>query len=128
MSASKPKVLIIEDEDFLRKMYQSGLTKYGLETVVTETGEEGFKLCKEEKPDFVLLDLVLPEKTGFEVLQDLKEDKATKDIPVVVLSGLGQEEDIHSALKAGAEDYLVKTEQTVKDIAQNIKKVLENTS
>lgn len=128
MSDSKPKILVVEDEDFLRKMYQVGLEKEGLEVVTASDGEQALEVCGREEPDLILLDLVLPKKTGFEVLATLKEDEHTKDIPVVVLSGLAQKKDVHSALEAGAEDYFIKTEQTVKDIAENIKKVLRGDS
>lgn len=124
MPQSKHKILIVEDDDFLRKMYTTGLGNHGFETASASDGEEALKAMDDSKPDLCLLDLVMPKVDGYEVLSEMKDDDDLKDIPVVVLSGLGQEEDINSALQQGAEDYFIKTEHTVKGVAEKLKKIL----
>jgi len=124
MPKSKPKILIVEDDDFLRKMYATGLGNHGFETISASDGEEALEALNDGKPDLCLLDLVMPKVDGYEVLSAMKDDDDLKDIPVVVLSGLGQEEDINTALQQGAEDYFIKTEHTVKGVAEKLKKIL----
>lgn len=125
MAKSKPKILIIEDDDFLRKMYATGLENHGFKPFSASDGEQALEFLEEEKPDLCLLDLVMPKVDGYEVLSAMKKDDDLKDIPVVVLSGLGQKEDVNSALEKGAEDYFIKTEHTVKGVAERLKSILE---
>jgi len=117
-----PKILIVEDDKFLRDLLSARLRKEeDLEVFVAEDGEEGLRKIKEEKPDLVLLDLIMPGIDGFEVLKKVKEDEEIKNIKIIVLSNLGQEEEIKKALDLGAEDYLIKAHFTLEEILSKIR-------
>jgi len=117
-------ILIIEDDKFLRELIVQKLLKEGYETSEAVDGEEGIKKVKEERPDLVLLDLILPGIDGFEVLHRMKEDSALSSIPVIILSNLGQKEDVERGLKMGAVDYLIKAHFTPGEIIDKIKTAL----
>lgn len=119
------KILIIEDDLFLRQLMARKLSKEGYEIVEAIDGEEGLKKIKETKPDLVLLDLILPGMDGFEVLSKKNEDPEIRKIPVIILSNLGQREDIERGLKLGAVDYLVKAHFTPQEIITKIANLLK---
>jgi len=118
-------ILIIEDDKFLRELITQKLIKEGYETSEAIDGEEGIKKIKEEKPSLILLDLILPGIDGFEVLSRAKEDPDISSIPVIILSNLGQKEDIERGLKLGAVDYLIKAHFTPGEIIEKIKNILK---
>ena len=122
---SKVKLLIVEDDKFLRDLMVQKLQKEGFSTIEAIDGEVGLKLVKENFPDLVLLDLILPGLDGFEVLRQIKDDQKTKLIPVIVLSNLGHKEDMDRALAGGAEDFMVKANFTPGEIVAKIKTVLQ---
>lgn len=116
-------VLVIEDDSFLVDAYSTKLRKAGFKTILATNGEEGLKQAKTNKPDVVLLDLLIPKRNGFDVLADLKADKHLRHVPVIVLSNLGQERDVEQVRQLGAEDYLIKANVTMKEIIAKIKQV-----
>jgi len=118
-------ILIVEDDKFLRELIAQKLTKEGYPLSEAIDGEEGIKKIKEEKPSLVLLDLILPGIDGFEVLSQMKEDPSVSSIPVIILSNLGQKEDVEKGLKLGAVDYLIKAHFTPGEIIEKIKAVLK---
>ena len=118
------KVLVIEDDTFLRELIVQKLDKEGYEVTEALDGEEGVKQVKTQRPDIILLDLILPGVDGFEVLRQIKEDDATAKIPVLILSNLGQKEDIEKGMKLGAKDFLIKAHFTPGEIIEKIKKIL----
>ncbi len=120
-----PKILIIEDDKFLRELIVKKLIKEGYNISEAVDGEEGIKKVKEEHPDLVLLDLILPGIDGFEVLSKMKEDADLVSIPVIILSNLGQKEDVEKGLKLGAVDYLIKAHFTPGEIIDKIKAILK---
>lgn len=124
-SFAKQKVLVIEDDKFLRELIAQKLIKEGYEASEAVDGEEGIKKIKEEKPDLILLDLILPGIDGFEVLSRMREDPAINSIPVIILSNLGQKEDVEKGLKLGAVDYLIKAHFTPGEIIEKIKNTLK---
>jgi len=101
-------ILIIEDDKFLRQLIVQKLLKEEYNVSEAVDGEEGIKKIKEEKPDLVLLDLILPGIDGFEVLSRMKKDEEISSIPVIILSNLGQREDVERGLNLGAVDYLIR--------------------
>jgi DNA-binding response OmpR family regulator len=121
MNKKKKKILMIEDDRFLRKVYKDKLKREGFEFSEATTGEEGLNKAIFEKPDLILLDLILPRKSGFDLLIELKKNPETEKIPVIVLSNLGQESDIKKGLSLGASDYLVKTEISLSEVVEKIK-------
>ena len=120
----KAKILIIEDDRFLIKLYSSKLQREGFEVMEAISGEEGLSKILREKPDLVLLDLVLPQKSGFEILSEMQMNPETKDIPVIILTNLGQEPDIEKGLSLGAVAYLVKTDFSINQLPAIIKEHL----
>ena len=119
------KILVIEDDKFLRELITQKLIKEDFEVSEAVDGEEGIKKIKEEKPDLILLDLILPGIDGFEVLARMKKESTLPPIPVVILSNLGQKDDVEKGLKMGAVDYLIKAHFTPGEIIEKIKAVLE---
>ena len=119
------KILIIEDDKFLRELIAQKLVKEGYDIAEAVDGEKGIKAVGEEKPDLVLLDLVLPGIDGFEVLARIKGDSEIAQTPVIILSNLGQKDDIEKGLKMGAVDYLIKAHFTPAEIIEKIRIVLK---
>ena len=118
-------ILIIEDDKFLRELIAQKLSKEDYEISEAIDGEEGMSKVKEEKPDLILLDLILPGIDGFEVLSQIKKDPALSLIPVIILSNLGQKEDVEKGRKLGAVDYLIKAHFTPGEIIEKIKNILK---
>lgn len=119
------KILIVEDDKFLRELISRKLAKENYETVEAIDGEEGITKAKEEKPDLILLDLILPTIDGFEVLAKIKAEPTLSHIPVIILSNLGQREDVEKGLELGAVDYLIKAHFTPGEIIDKIRKILK---
>jgi CheY-like chemotaxis protein len=117
-------ILVIDDEAVLQKALGEFLNTQGYSVLPALDGEVGLALAKEKKPSLILLDLVMPKKNGFEVLQLLKRDSATKDIPVVVLTNLAEMADIDKVIELGATTYLVKSDHAMSDILEKIKSTL----
>lgn len=124
MADKKTKVLLIEDEEMLANMYEVKFKNEGFDLFKALDGAEGLKLAKTEKPDFILLDIIMPKMDGFSVLKSLKEDPDTQNIPVLLLTNLGQEEDIERGKKLGAVGYLVKANITPAEVVNEVKKQL----
>ncbi|MDP3962938.1 MAG: response regulator [bacterium] len=119
-------VLCIEDEPHLQEELTAALVEEGFTVKNAYDGEAGLALAKKEIPDMILLDLILPKKDGFEVLEALKKDAATKSIPVIVLSNLETAENVEKAIRLGAASYLVKPNYEISHITQKVKNVLGN--
>jgi len=119
------KILIIEDEAALQKTIGDMLRKEGYEVVQALDGEIGLRQAKSEMPTLIILDLILPKMNGFEVLEALKADPKTKNIPVIVQTNLESMDDIERALGGGASTYLVKSNYSLQEVLQKIKQALE---
>lgn len=124
MTSGKGKILIIEDDRYISKMYQLKLSLEDYEVLVAEDGRQGVEKIKEFMPDIVLLDILMPELDGFEVLKIVKADPATKEIPVLIMSNLGQEDHIEKGVGLGALDYIVKSQYTPSRVVEKVKSVL----
>ncbi len=123
MKISSNKILIVEDDKFLRELLSKKLSEEHYKVVVAVDGSDALKKISEDEPGLILLDLILPGMSGFDVLEELKRNN--KRIPVIVLSNLGQKEEIEKGLKLGAVDYLIKAHFTPDEIITKIKKYLE---
>lgn len=121
-------ILIVDDDAFMADIYGTRLTGQGFKVINAYDGEEGLKKAKELMPDLILLDVLMPKLDGFETLKRLKEDPDMSKIPVLMLTSLGQREDIDRGLKEGASDYLLKTQTLPGDAVDKIRKVLANRS
>lgn len=121
---SKQKIVLVEDDEILSKVLYEELKDAGFDVQQAFDGDAGLKLVQSAKPELVLLDLVMPKKHGFDVLAELKKSLATKEIPVIILTMLGQDEEIKKGLKLGAEDYIVKSQHAVAEIVEKVKNFL----
>ncbi|KKQ22037.1 hypothetical protein A2999_00640 [Candidatus Wolfebacteria bacterium RIFCSPLOWO2_01_FULL_38_11] len=115
------KVLIIEDDEQISRVYDIKLKQEKIETILAADGDEGFKKIVSEKPDLILLDLMIPKHDGFWVLEEMEKNPSLKKITVLVLSNLGQKTDIERAMKLGAKDYFIKADVSVQEIIDKIK-------
>jgi len=115
------KILLIEDEKILSEMYETRLKREGFEVINTRDAEGGLELIKKEKPDLILLDLLLPGMQGQEALKVLKEDPKTKDIPVIIFSNYDTPEVRKEAEKYGVR-YILKANVTTRDLVELVKK------
>ncbi len=128
MGDTKAKILFVDDDNFLRKVYKAELSERGYEVILAADGEEGLHKAQLEDPDLVILDMIMPKKSGFEVLMELQSDPVTKMIPVIILSNLGQEADIKKGIDLGAVEYLVKDDVTLEIIVAKVEEYLHSKS
>jgi DNA-binding response OmpR family regulator len=119
------KILIVEDDKFLRGLIAQKLDKEGYQVVEALDGEDGVKKAGAERPNLILLDLIMPGVDGFQVLSRIKSDQDLKDTPVIILSNLGQEEDIKKGMALGAADFLIKAHNTLEEIIGKIETILK---
>jgi len=124
MADEKTKVLLVEDDKMIIDMYTLKFTQEGYDVVQAENGKDGLDLAKKERPDIILLDIILPQMDGFTVLKELKADANVKDTPVVLLTNLGQDGDVKKGLELGANDYLIKANYTPSQVVDKVKSVL----
>jgi len=119
------KILIIEDDDFFRELLRKKLKSEGFEVAEATDGEKGAKMAKEKAPDLILLDLLMPGIDGFEVLSRIRGESSTASIPVIILSNLGQQEDIEKGIKLGANDYMIKSQFDINQVIEKINGLLK---
>lgn len=120
----KNKILIIEDDSFISDMYKIKLESESFEVVVAADGVQGLEAAGKEHPDLILLDVVMPKMDGFTVLQNLKEKPEVQNIPVIMLTNLGQKDSVEKGLKLGAEDYIIKAHFTPLEVVEKVKTFL----
>ncbi|HUC78844.1 MAG TPA: response regulator [Candidatus Saccharimonadales bacterium] len=122
------KIMLVEDDNNLREIYQARLNSEGYDTVTASDGEEALSIVGKEKPDLIILDVMMPKISGFDTLDLLKNSPVTKDIKVIMMTALSQAEDRARAQKLGAQNYLVKSQVTLEDIVKAIKDALDGNS
>lgn len=125
VESMKKKILIIEDDRSLQNAVVETLGQEGYKTVSAFDGEEGLQKLAAEKPDLILLDIILPKKDGYEVLSEIKGDEATKDIPVLILTNLEEVDNVQKALDLGATTFMVKSDFSLKDVLAKVKENLK---
>ena len=121
------KILLIDDDEALTTIFTAALTKEGYEVLVSNTGQEGINNAKTKAPDLILLDQVLPDFSGNDILKQLKAESITQNIPIIILSNFSQEELVKEAIDAGASDYVFKYQIEPKDVIEKIKATLGKT-
>ncbi|MFA6588012.1 MAG: response regulator [Patescibacteria group bacterium] len=121
----KKTILLVEDDTFLAGMYVTKLELEGFRVLLASDGEQAVVLAKKEIPNIMLLDIILPKKSGFEVLQEIKASASTKNIPVILLTNLGQKEDVQKGLKLGAVDYLIKAHFMPSEVVAKVKRLVK---
>lgn len=122
------KILIIEDDTALNKIYQNKLQREGYDVAIALDGREGIKMVDIEKPNIILLDILLPKLNGREVLKKLKENPQTSSIPVLILSNLSEMDEVMKGLEEGAVDYMIKSEHSLEEVVERIKSILNTNS
>lgn len=118
-------ILLVEDDPFLIDIYRSKLKEVGFSVDTAEDGEQAITKMKDKKPDLVLLDIVLPDIDGWEILKQIKTDPELKDLKVVILSNLGQKNEVEKGVELGAVKYLIKAHFTPSEVVSEIKKILK---
>ena len=122
--ANLAKVLIIEDDPLINKMYSEKLSRDGFEVDVAENGLIGLEKLKQNSPDLVILDIMMPKMGGIEVIDEMKKDTRLEKIPIIVLSNLSESPDIERAKKRNIKEYLVKSDLDPEDVSRTVKKYL----
>lgn len=125
MAEDGKKILVVEDDKFLRELFVRKLYNDGFEVKNATNSEDTFSILSEWRPEMIVLDLILPGEDGFTILEKVKGDEQLADIPVVVLSNLGQNEDIERAKSLGALDFMVKANHTLDEIIEKVKGYLK---
>jgi DNA-binding response OmpR family regulator len=124
-TARPKKILLAEDDQFISRAYADGLGRAGFEIITALDGVEALAHMRSEKPDLVLVDLIMPGKNGFEILEEMKADASLRNIPVIILSNLGQESDVERGKTLGAADYLIKSNLSLQEVAAAIRSHLD---
>jgi CheY-like chemotaxis protein len=124
MGEQSKRILLVEDDRFLRKAAEATLRRHGFTVNTAVDGEDALQQVKHQIPDLILLDLIMPKIQGFEVLRILKQDPSTQQIPVIVLSNLGQESDVRQALQGGAAAYFVKANLSLQELVNRVQENL----
>ena len=119
------QILLVEDDAFLANIYKTKLEMEGFKVTVAENGELGLKEANKKRPDLVLLDILLPKMDGFTVIEHLKEDKVLRDVPVIMLTNLGQKDDVEKGLELGADEYLIKAHFKPSETVDKVREVLK---
>jgi DNA-binding response OmpR family regulator len=117
-------ILLVEDDPFLIDIYTTKLKESGFAVETADSGEEVLNKTKEKKFDLVILDIVLPQVDGWEIIGKIKSDPESKDLKVIILSNLGQKEEVEKGMKLGAEKYLIKAHYTPSQVVEEIKKII----
>ena len=117
-------ILLIEDDEFIRSLLKDKFRSVGYAVKDAKDGKEGLAELKKEKPDIVLLDLLMPVMDGFEVLKQIRADKNFASLPVIILSNVDQKQDLDKAMELGATDYLIKVYNTPEEILEKVKKTI----
>jgi len=125
MPPKKITVLIVEDEKMLAEMYATKFTMEGFEAETANDGAAGLAQAQSSKPDIILLDVIMPKMDGFAVLKELRADADLKKTPVILLTNLGQDEDVKKGKQLGATDYFVKANHTPAEVVLKVKDVLK---
>ena len=125
-SSAAKKILLVDDDQALRQLYSIELTGRQYEVVTAGDGDEGIAKSKSEKPDVILLDIMMPKTDGIAALSKIKADDATKPIPVIMMTNFGQENLVQQAFSLGAVDYLLKYKVTPAEMAEKVAQVLSS--
>ena len=122
---TKKKILIVEDDQFTVKLYTNLLSDAGFSVVNTPIAGEALEMAKREKPDLMILDLMLTDGNGFDVIKQIRQESGLKNIPIITLSNLGQETDINEAIKKGSNKYFVKSNTRFEEVVEAVKQLIK---
>jgi len=122
---ARRRVLLIEDDRFLRRAGEASLRQRGFAVTVAADGQEGLARVREEIPDLILLDLLMPKVSGLEVLRTLRAEEKTRSVPVLILSNSSREQDLQEIKELGVTDYLVKANLSLQELGDRVARLLE---
>jgi two-component system, OmpR family, phosphate regulon response regulator PhoB len=125
MSMNPKRVLLVEDDRFLRRACEKSLQLQGFTVSTAPDGEEALRAIRADPPDIILLDLLMPKVSGFEVLKDIRSDEKTRSIPVIILTNSSKETDIREIQSLGVTGYLVKANLSLEELGSQVKQALE---
>jgi len=126
METTGKRVLLVEDDRFLRRACEASLRQFGLTVTTAADGEEGLRLARSERPDIILLDMLMPKLSGLEVLRALRSDEATRSMPVLILSNSSREQDIAEVTRLGVSGYFVKSNLSLQELGELVGRVLDD--
>ena len=121
----KKKILIVEDDNFVAEVYFAKLTEMGYEAILAQNGEEGIATLKKDKLDMILLDILMPIMNGMEMLEEIKKREDWKNIPVILLTNVGEKESIQKVREMGVKNYLIKSHFTPAEVIEKIESVFK---
>jgi len=124
MASAQKRILIVEDDLQISKVYEIQLQREGFSTVLARNGEEAVELFSAQKPDLIILDLMIPKRDGFSVLKEIRENSKNSTLPILIISNLGQNDDKKRAMDLGATEYLIKIDHPIQEIIDKVKKYL----
>ncbi len=125
MPQDNKKVLVAEDDVFLSQLLSTRLEKAGISVLKAFDGEEALNLIKKERPDLILLDIILPKKSGFEVAEEVASNPMLRIIPIIITSNLGQDSDVERGMALGVVEYLVKAKVNIDDLIAKVQIYLD---
>lgn len=125
MTNTGKRILLVEDDRFLRRACEASLRQRGYTVTPAADGEEGLRLARSERPDLVLLDLLMPKLSGLDVLRVLRGDEATRALPIVILSNSSREQDVQEVTKLGISGYFVKSNLSLQELGDRIDRILK---
>ena len=121
----KKNILIVEDDNFVAEVYLAKLTEMGYEAILAQNGEEGLAALKKDKIDMILLDILMPIMSGMEMLEEIKKNEEWKNIPVILLTNVGEKESIQKVREMGVKNYLIKSHFTPAEVIEKIESVFK---
>ena len=124
MAVAQKRILIVEDDIQISKVYEIQLQREGFSTMIARNGEEAIELFSAQKPDLIILDLMIPKRDGFSVLKEIRENSKNSTIPILIISNLGQNDDKKRAMDLGATEYLIKIDHPIQEIINKVKAYL----
>jgi CheY-like chemotaxis protein len=124
MNDTGKRLLLVEDDRFLRRACEASLTKRGFAVTTATDGEEGLRLARSERPDLILLDMLMPKLSGLDVLKALRRDEATRGLRVLVLSNSSREQDVQEVTQLGIDGYLVKSNLSLQALGDLVTRLL----
>ncbi|MDP2655110.1 MAG: response regulator [bacterium] len=119
--AEAPVILLVEDDPFLSALLKTRLQNEGLTVMHAMDGQQAIEMLKASKPSLILLDLILPKKSGFEVMEAIQSDPELNKSPIIIISNLGQESDLQRGKELGAIEYFVKAKTSIDDLVTKIR-------
>ena len=122
------KILIVEDDPLISRMYQRVFGFEGFDVEMARNGQEGIDKAKESKPTIMLLDIMMPKKTGIDVLKELKADENLKGVPVIILTNLSSMEDAETAIELGAVKFIIKSDNKPTEVVKQVREILKASS